>query len=136
VGQFNVENEVTDMKYTESHEWIVMEKEVGTVGISHFAQKELGEVVYLELPFVGKKIKAGDEIAVLESTKAAADIYSPVSGEIIAVNQALKEGLHLLNQSPETEGWLFKIKTTVPEELQQLLEKDAYLAMISATDKQ
>jgi glycine cleavage system H protein len=123
------------MKYAQSHEWIDVTEEVGTVGITSFAQKELGEVVYIELPIMGKQVKAGDEIAVLESTKAAADIYSPVSGEIIAVNHALKEKPDLLNKFPETEGWLFKIKLTQLEELTALLDRDAYRSLFISSNQ-
>jgi glycine cleavage system H protein len=118
------------MKYTESHEWIVVENGVGTVGITSHAQKELGEVVYVELPKVGKDVKAGEEVAVLESTKAAADIYAPVSGKILAVNEALKQGCSDINQMPETMGWLFKIALSKPADLEQLLDKREYLNLI------
>ncbi len=120
------------MKFTESHEWIRCEKGIGIVGISHLAQRELGEVVHLELPFVGKTVKAGEQVAVLESTKAAADIYSPVTGEIIEINQKLADFIDKINQAPETEGWLFKIKLTRLEELDQLLTREKYLALTSS----
>src|SRR5579863_2931628 len=97
------------MKFTDSHEWIKVENGIGTVGITDQAQRELGEVVYVELPAVGKQVKAGQEVAVLESTKAAADIYSPVSGEVIEINQKLLDFVHYINQSAEQGGWLFKI---------------------------
>lgn len=114
------------MKFTESHEWISMEDEVGTIGITNFAQREIGEIVYVELPSIGKLVKAGQEIAVLESTKAAADIYSPVSGEILAINQKLQESSQLINQAAETDGWLFKIRLTAPEELAKFLSEEQY----------
>ena len=114
------------MKFTESHEWIRVEDEVGTVGITHFAQKEIGEIVYVELPFIGKLVEAGQEIAVLESTKAAADIYSPVSGEILAINKKLEEFSQGINQAAETDGWLFKIKVTDKKELERLLSEEQY----------
>src|SRR5687768_11329490 len=99
------------MKYTKSHEWIEVPKnsDVGVVGVSNYAQKELGEIVYIELPRVGKEIKAGAEAAVLESTKAAADVYSPISGTIIEVNERLKTMPELINQNAEKDGWIFKI---------------------------
>lgn len=118
------------MKFTPSHEWISIDKDIGTVGISMYAQKELGEVVYVQLPNIGKKVNAGDEIVVLESTKAAADIYSPVSGEIIAINDQLKDQLNLINESPETTGWLFKVKLSDPHEINKLLDKSAYEALV------
>lgn len=114
------------MKFTESHEWIRAEREIGTVGITHFAQKELGEIVYVELPSVGKQVKAGQEIAVLESTKAAADIYAPVSGEIVSINQKLQEFSQEINQAAETDGWLFKMRIADSKELEGLLSEEQY----------
>ncbi|KAG6559041.1 Glycine cleavage system H protein [Candidatus Rhabdochlamydia oedothoracis] len=118
------------MKFTESHEWIRMEDEVGTVGITHFAQKEMGEIVYVELPSIGKLVKAGQEIAVLESTKAAADIYSPVSGEVLEINEKLQELSQGVNQAAETDGWLFKVKITDKKELERLLSEEQYKEFI------
>lgn len=118
------------MKFTESHEWIEVEQGVGVVGISNHAQKELGEVVYVQLPRVGQLVSAGDEVAVLESTKAACDIYSPVSGEVVEINEKVKDNLHLLNKLPQSEGWLFKIRITSPLELDALLDDQAYLSLI------
>lgn len=118
------------MKFTESHEWILVEKGVGTVGITEQAQQELGEVVYIELPRIGTQVKAGEEVAVLESTKAAADIYSPVTGEIVEINQQLQDFSSKINHSPQKEGWLFKIRVLEPKELDLLLDKDAYLALV------
>ena len=114
------------MKFAESHEWIDLEKDVGKVGITVFAQKELGQVVYIELPKVGQKVKAGEEVAVLESTKAAVDIYSPVSGEVLEVNSVLLGQIDLINRVPEGEGWLYKIRLSNPAELQNLLSKEQY----------
>ena len=119
------------MKYSESHEWVVIEEEAATVGISDHAQKELGEVVFIQLPSVGDQLQAGQEAVVLESTKAAADIYSPVSGSITAVNTKLNEDPSLLNRSPEEEGWLFKIALDNLDELEPLLERSQYLQLIS-----
>lgn len=118
------------MRYSDSHEWIKVEGEQGTVGISSHAQKELGEIVYVQLPEVGQEVKAGEEIAVLESTKAAADIYSPVSGKVVRVNEALISDVNLINHSPEEEGYLFEIALSHPEELDQLSSPDAYLDSI------
>lgn len=120
------------MKYTDSHEWIHLDQTLGTIGITAYAQKELGRIVYVELPQVGKQLKAGEEAVVLESTKAAADIYSPVSGEVVAINQKLKENPDLLNQSPESEGWLFKLRVEHPEELSTLLSKEQYQNVIDS----
>lgn len=111
------------MKYTESHEWIKVDGDVGTVGISEYALGELGEVVYVELPEIGERVAKNQEGAVLESTKAAADIYSPVSGEIIAVNMNVMEKI---NEAPEGEGWLFKVRLSDPAECEDLLSSDEY----------
>lgn len=118
------------MKFTDSHEWIKVENGIGTVGITDHAQKELGEIVYIELPAVGKQVKAGQEVAVLESTKAAADIYSPVSGEIVEINQQLGDFIHHINASAESEGWLFKIKLSDHSETEKLLKRDEYLDLV------
>lgn len=116
------------MKFSETHEWIEVEENIGTVGVSNHAQKELGDIVYVELPQVGKAVKAGEEIAVLESTKAAADVYTPVSGTIMEVNTTLTTASEKVNQSPENEGWLFKIKLCDPEELNKLMDAKDYQA--------
>lgn len=115
------------MKFTETHEWIEVQGDVGTVGVTEYAQKELGDVVYVELPKIGKSVKAGEEAVVLESTKAAADVYSPVSGTIVEVNHALEQAAELINRSAQGEGWLFKIKLSQPQELDSLLDTAAYL---------
>ncbi len=118
------------MRFTDSHEWIKVENGVGTVGITEHAQKELGQVVFIELPSVGKQVNAGDEVAVLESTKAAADIYSPVTGEIVEINQKLGDFIHEVNSSAESSGWLFKIKLSDHTEIEALLNKEDYLSLI------
>lgn len=118
------------MKYSESHEWIKVSQGIGTVGVSDHAQHELGDIVYVELPKIGKQVKAGEEVAVLESTKAAADVYSPVSGTICEVNPTLAQASEKVNQFPETEGWLFKIQLDDPNELNRLLTSEAYHAKL------
>lgn len=121
------------MKFTESHEWISVTpgSDIATVGVTHYAQKELGEIVYVELPEVGKEVKAGAEAAVLESTKAAADVYAPASGIIVDINKQLSSSSELVNQSPEKDGWIFKLKLTHPEELNKLLDERAYKLRIT-----
>lgn len=119
-------------KFSESHEWV---DENGYVGISNFAQSELGDIVYVELPEIGKTVSMGQEIIVLESTKAAADVYSPVSGVVSAVNEKLKDMPELVNQSPEQDGWLVKLKLTQESELNKLMDSAAYDALI-AKDKE
>ena len=111
-------------KFTETHEWIHVENGIGTVGITNYAQRELGVIVYVELPEMGATVKSGAEAAVLESTKAAADVYSPVSGVIHQVNTALNTDSELVNRSAEKEGWIFQIKLSNPEELETLKDSE------------
>ncbi|MDP1608410.1 MAG: glycine cleavage system protein GcvH [Chlamydiales bacterium] len=99
-----------------SHEWIRVEENIGTVGISDHAQKELGEIVYIELPQIGQLVKEGEEVCVLESTKAAADVYSPASGKVIAVNESVRQTPSLINRAAESSGWLYKIELLVDPE--------------------
>lgn len=119
------------MKFTETHEWIEIKDGIGTVGVTQYAQKELGDIVYVELPQVGKDVKKGQEAAVLESTKAAADVYSPVSGKVAAVNTELSDSPGLINANPENDGWIFKLSVSDPQELEALLDKEAYRSKLS-----
>jgi len=112
------------MKFTETHEWIDVKDGVGTVGVTHYAQKELGDIVYVELPKIGSLVKKGQAAAVLESTKAAADVYSPMSGKIIEVNQNLNTNPELVNSSPEKDGWIFKLSLTDVNEFDSLHDKE------------
>jgi glycine cleavage system H protein len=114
------------MKFTESHEWIKVDGEVAVVGVTDYAQSELGDIVYVELPEVGSVVKAGDDIVVLESTKAAADVYTPVTGEIVEVNVALSDASEEINKDPQGNGWLFKIKLKDTAELDKLMDLPAY----------
>lgn len=116
--------------YTKSHEWIRVEGKTGTVGITDYAQKELGEIVYAQLPQVGQTVVAGGEVCVLESTKAAADVYTPVSGRITAVNEAILRQPSLLNQFAESTAWLLRIELSNPDELKQLLSKSDYEKLV------
>lgn len=118
------------MKFTESHEWIKVEGNIGTVGVTDHAQKELGEIVYVELPNIDAIIKGEEEAVVLESTKAAADVYSPISGKVTAVNENLSDSPDLVNQSPEGEGWLYKIELINPEEIKKLMDEADYRKML------
>ena len=117
--------------FTKSHEWIEVIGSIGTVGITYHAQRELGSIVYIQLPKVGSKIKAGQEISVLESTKAAADVYSPVSGHIVAINEAIVQEPELINRFPETQSWLFKIELSNPQELTGLLSLFDYEKLVA-----
>ena len=118
------------MKFTETHEWIDVKDGIGTVGVTDYAQKELGDIVFVELPKVGSQVKKGQEAVVLESTKAAADVYSPVSGIIVEVNVALNETSELVNTFPEKDGWLYKLKLLDPGEFDSLLDKETYQAKL------
>lgn len=118
------------MKFTETHEWIDLKNGEGIVGITPFAASELGEIVYVELPKIGHVVKAKDEVCVLESTKAAADIYSPISGKVTAVNESLKNESGLVNSSPLEKGWLFKIKVDDLNEIESLMDETSYKKMI------
>lgn len=118
-----------DLKYAKSHEWAREENGVVTVGITDHAQSELTEIVYLELPEVGDEVEAGKEVAVVESVKQAADIYSPVSGEIVEVNEAATENLEVINNDAFGGGWLFKVKGTIDGA--GMLDAAGYKAMIS-----
>lgn len=110
--------------YRESHEWI--DPTSGAVGITYHAQNELTDVVFVELPKVGAMVKAGEHVAVVESVKAASDIFSPVSGEIVAVNDELTEDPSLINSDPYGEGWIFELKVTKPSELDVLMDSSSY----------
>jgi glycine cleavage system H protein len=113
-------------KYTKEHEWIDMAGDVGTVGITEYAQEQLGDVVFVELPKIGATVAQNGQIAVVESVKAASEIYAPVSGTITAVNDALAKEPVLVNQSAEDKGWFFKIKLSKPGELAGLMDAAAY----------
>jgi glycine cleavage system H protein len=120
----------SDLKYAKSHEWIRVSGDTATVGISDHAQGELTDVVFVELPEVGRKVKAGEACAVVESVKTASDIYSPVSGEIVALNQPVTDNPALVNTEPYAGGWFFKIKLSNPAELNALLSPEDYKKQI------
>ena len=121
-----------DLKYAKSHEWVRVAGDTATVGITDHAQHELTDVVFVELPELNKKLKAGDACAVVESVKTASDIYSPVSGEVTEVNKAVVDNPALVNTSPYESGWFYKIKLSNPAEANSLLGPDQYKAQISA----
>jgi glycine cleavage system H protein len=119
-----------DLKYAETHEWIRLNGEIGTVGITDHAQTELTDIVYVELPHVGVRFEQKQAIAVVESVKAASDIYAPVTGEVTETNPALENNPALVNTDPYGEGWLFKLKLAAPNELAALKDPAAYKAQI------
>ena len=112
--------------FTKEHEWVRVEGDTATVGISTHAQEQLGDIVFAEVPQQGRRIGKGDEAAVVESVKAASDVYAPVSGEVIEGNQAIADDPALINRDPEGGGWFFKLKLVDPGELHGLMDEDAY----------
>ena len=116
--------------FTQDHEWIDVDGETGTVGISDYAQSQLGDIVFVEVPEEGKALSKGDDAAVVESVKAASDVYAPVSGTVIEGNAALADDCSLVNSDPEGEGWFFKITLADASELDQLMNEQAYAAFV------
>lgn len=116
------------MRFSKDHEWVKVEDGIATVGISVYAQEQLGDVVFVELPAVGKKVTQGDEAAVVESVKAASEVYAPVSGEVVAVNDALAAAPGTVNEDAEGRGWFMKIKLSDPGEVDELMDAAAYKA--------
>ena len=124
-------NVPADLKYTRSHEWVKLEADGSvTVGITDHAQEALGDIVFLDLPEAGRQLNAGEECAVVESVKAASDVYAPVSGEVIATNGDLAGDPAMVNRSAEGEGWLFRMTLSDPSELSGLMDHAAYKAMV------
>jgi len=117
--------------FTSEHEWIRVDGEVGTVGVTDHAQGALGDVVFVELPTVGKTVSKGGDAAVVESVKAASDVYSPVSGEVVEANGAIIDQPALVNESPEDGAWFFKVKLSNPSELDGLMDRAAYDAFVA-----
>ncbi|MBL0319049.1 MAG: glycine cleavage system protein GcvH [Alphaproteobacteria bacterium] len=118
--------------YTKEHEWLVVDGNVAVVGITDYAQAALGDLVYVDLPAIGKLAETGKDIAVVESCKAASDVYSPVAGKIVAVNDELKNAPELINQSPYDQGWIFKIELSNPDEIKSLLSEQQYRDLLAA----
>jgi glycine cleavage system H protein len=121
----------TDLLYSREHEWVKVQDDVCTLGITDFAQRELGEVVFVELPEVGQMFDANDEIGTIESVKAVAEVYTPVAGEVVEVNEALNEDPELLNDDPQGDGWLVKIRFSSAADLKSLMSAQAYEEFIS-----
>lgn len=117
---------MADIKYTSDHEYVRVENDIGAVGISDYAQEKLGDIVFVELPEVGKTLSKGQEAAVVESVKAANEVYAPVSGEVVEVNETIVANPELVNTSPEDNAWFLKIKLSNPKELDALMSEDAY----------
>ncbi len=122
---------MSDPRFSKDHEWIVVEGDVGTVGISNHAQEQLGDIVYVELPEVGNRVSKGDEVAVVESVKAATEIYAPVSGEVVAANDKLADDPGLVNKDAGGAGWFFKLRLSDPGELEELMDEEAYARFVA-----
>ena len=123
---------MADVKYSNEHEWIRIEGDVGTIGITNYAQEQLGDVVFVDVPQVGRKVTKGESIAVVESVKAASDIFAPVSGEIVEANGALTDSPGDVNAEPMGKGWFFKLKLSDKSELDSLMDQAAYEAFVKS----
>ena len=121
-----------EFRYTKEHEWVKVEGDAGMVGITDHAQKELGDIVYVDLPKVGAKVEKGKSLGSVESVKAVSDIYSPVSGEVIAINETLTSAPEKLNEDPHGAAWLVKVRLSAPDEIKQLLSASDYQTYIGA----
>ena len=122
---------MSEKRYSEDHEWVTVAGDEATVGISNHAQEQLGDIVFVELPQIGKRIDKGKDAAVVESVKAASEIYAPADGEVTAVNEALNDEPGLVNSDPEGNGWFFKMKLSDPGQLDELMDEAAYKAFIA-----
>lgn len=123
-----------DLRYTDQHEWVRAEGDVATVGISHHAQDQLGDIVHVELPEVGAQVQAGKTCCEVESVKAVSDVYSPVSGEVIERNEGLEDNPDWVNKEPHHSGWLFKVRMSQPRELAKLMDARSYVAFLDQLD--
>ena len=112
--------------FTKDHEWVRVEGDTGTIGISEYAQGQLGDVVFVELPEIGRTVAPGDELAVVESVKAASEVYSPVSGEVVEINEALNDDPSLVNNGAQGDGWFARVRLSNPSELEGLMDEAAY----------
>ena len=115
-----------EKKYSKDHEWVEMNDEIATIGITNYSQESLGDIVFVDLPEIGKLVKNGEEVSVIESVKAASDIYSPLDGEIVEINNDLNDNASLINQDAETKGWIFKIKITDKSQLESHMNFSEY----------
>ena len=121
---------MSEKKYTEEHEWVQLIDDIATVGITNHAQESLGDIVFVDLPTIGKEVKAKEELCVIESVKAASDIYSPIDGEIIEVNNELTNDPAIINKDSENSGWIFKIKISDKKQLDDHMDLNNYLEFI------
>jgi glycine cleavage system H protein len=121
---------MAEKKYTKEHEWVEVEGDTATVGITNHAQESLGDIVFIDLPTVGKEVKSNEELCVIESVKAASDIYAPIDGEVIEINNNLNDDASIVNQDPEKDGWIFKMKIADPIQYNNLMTLDEYLTSL------
>ncbi|MEM7223093.1 MAG: glycine cleavage system protein GcvH [Pseudomonadota bacterium] len=121
-------------KYTDDHEWVAVDGDVATIGITNYAQEQLGDVVFVDLPDVDAEFSKGDEAGVIESVKAASELYAPVSGSVAEVNEALNDEPALLNSAPETDGWILKMKLSDAKELDELMDDAAYKELVASLE--
>ena len=119
-----------ELKYTEEHEWVLIEKDIATIGITDFAQDQLGDVVFVELPEVGDELESGKTFGVVESVKAVSDVYAPLSGEVVEINETLPDEPELLNTSAYEDGWMLKLRVSSPAELDDLMDATEYQSFI------
>lgn len=125
---------MNDLKYTADHEWAFLDEDIVTVGITDFAQDQLGELVYVELPEAGIEVSVGQEVAVIESVKAAGDVKSPVKGTVVEVNSALNDDPEKVNADPTGEGWFYRVRVASPSDLDKLMDETAYQELIATLD--
>jgi len=123
--------EPVELKYAKEHEWVRVEGDTAVIGVSEFAQEQLGEVVYVDMPSQGDSVSAGETFGEIESVKSVSELYSPVSGEIVAVNEALSDTPEVVNSSPLGEGWMIKVRMSDPAELDELMSAEEYEAFVS-----
>jgi len=124
-----------DLRYTKEHEWVRMEGEEAVIGITDHAQSEMGDITFVELPQIDKEVKQSAGLATVESIKAASDIYAPLSGRVIAVNEALEGSPEVINQAPYDTGWICRVSVTNPSEMDSLMDADAYEQYLEASEK-
>ena len=125
---------MNDLKYTADHEWACLDQDIVTIGITDFAQDQLGELVYVELPEIGIEVSVGQEVAVIESVKAAGDVKSPVKGTVVEVNSALNDDPEKVNADPTGEGWFYRVRVASPSDLDKLMDETAYQELIATLD--
>ena len=121
---------MSDKKYTKEHEWVEVDGDTATVGITNHAQESLGDIVFIDLPTIGKEVKSNEELCVIESVKAASDIYAPIDGEVTEINNNLNDDASIVNQDPEKDGWIFKMKISDSSQYNNLMTLEEYLASL------